>query len=231
MSTIDNILGRTPVQEDSPPAQAARPHVAFPARKEPPKDKENKTLRDKARSSHVVASIIGVAENNEEAIIPNNAKRVDAFSAAQIPGVADVPTISSESPSEPAITGTHDEELMPPTAALVAPDVTPKVFQLIDPSQVPAPPQPSNVPPPPASAGPATSPENGALDTILGRNQNPTPVPSVTAESFMQTIDSSTVKSKVAEKLIPAKDGGSSMPVHQEGDGRAIYSTFRRLVG
>jgi hypothetical protein len=236
MSTIDEILGRNPVTEDSPPVQTARPRMATPARREAPKDKESEKLRNHARKASIVTAITGMTESDEESIIPDNAKRVDPFSTDQSPGLKSTPDINNDSPSEPSLANSHGEELIPPTAALVAPDVTPKVFQLVDPSQVPAPPKPTNVAPGAPTATPAAAP-GGALDTILGRTPTPPqggmpPMqPPITAESFMHTISPMEIKAKAAESLIPASAGGSSMPEHKEGDGKTIFNAVRHLVG
>ena len=231
MSTLDQILGRKPIFEDEPPVQAARPHPASPARKLPARDSEEKKLRDRARRSSVIAHIIGMAESDEEGIIPADAKPVDQFAVTNIPGMAETPTLPNNSPAEPSLTKSNGAELIPPTAALVAPDVTPKVFELIDPSQVPAPPTPTAPPGGPPVSTPAPSGEKGALDTILAR-QNPAPTaPPVATEAFMQAISPLEVKAKVAEKLVPASAGGSEMPKHQEGDGRTVFNVTRRLLG
>jgi hypothetical protein len=166
-----------------------------------------------------------MTESDHESIIPDDAKPVDPFTVSQIPGVKDIAS-SSEAPSEPSVITAREEELISPTAALVAPDVTPKVFDLIDPSQVPAPP----APPAPAPAPPGPG-QKGALDTILAR---PATGPMPTAESFMNVItpvDSAGVQAAVASKLVPATDGGSGMPSHQEGDGRTVFNVARRLMG
>jgi hypothetical protein len=233
MSTIDQILGHKPIHEDEPPVLTARTRPASVLRKQEPKDKEDKKLRDKARRNSVVAYITGMAESDEEGIIPGDAKRVDPFSTEQIPGMRETPNLDNASPSEPSLSNAHGEELIPPTAALVAPDVTPKVFQLIDPSQVPAPPRPTAASPGTPSITPQPSGADGALDTILGR-ENPSPgspPPLVTAESFLQSVNPYEIKSKVAEKLVPAAAGGSAMPEHREGDGRTIFNVVRSLVG
>jgi hypothetical protein len=233
MSVLDQILGRRPVQEDEPPVQAARTPVPSAQRKEKPKDEESDTLKKKARRSAVVASILGMTESDDESIIPDDAKPVDTFSGVhEIPGMGEVPKFGATGPAEPATV--HGEELIPPTAALVAPDVTPDVLKAIDPSQVPAPPA-APMPPGGAPTGAPAQPQH-ALDTILGR-QNTAPQPGppihapVTAESFAHMINPIEVKSKVAEALIPSTEGGSEMPNHKEGDGKAIYSAFRRFVG
>lgn len=215
------------MREDAPPVQTARPKPGSAFRKEPAQDKEQKKLRDRARQATTVAHIIGMAEADEEGIIPPDAERIDPF-ANQIPGLKETPTLSSSSPAEPTIT--HGEELIPPTAALVAPDVTPNILEPIDPSQVPAPPRPQ-APPPPTSVQPGAPPEAGALDTILGRTQPQpatTPAPPVTAESFIASM-TAPEPANVAESLVPANEGGAPMPEHKEGDGRTVYNVMRRL--
>jgi hypothetical protein len=200
-------------------------------RRQPPDDKEEKKLRDKARQSSVVAHIVGMTENDEESIIPPGAKQIDPYSTGQFQGLAHTPkNLGGSSPSEPSTSAHPGEELIPPTAALVAPDVTPQVFEPIDPSRVPAPPAPATAPGTP-SVSPASPSATGAMDTILGR-QNPSTVPpAVAVESFMQAVNPLEIKSRVADKLVPASAGGSGMPLHQEGDGRTIFNVVRSLVG
>lgn len=236
-SLVNQILGRSPLREDSPPVQTARPHV--PARKgSEPEDKEEEKLKKRARRSSVVASIIGMSESDGESIIPDDAKAVDVFSDThEIPGMRDTPDPAQSGPAEPAITSANGEELIPPAAALVAPDITPDVLKPIDSSRVPAPPGPIERPAPPPGTTPPPEATAGqpqhALDTLLGR-QNPSPQPAaaspVTAESFIQTINPGQIKSRVAESVIPASEGGSEMPLHKEGDGKAIYAAFRRFA-
>lgn len=219
MSTVDEIIGRALEEDDVPPVIAGRTRPATLARRDAPEDKEKSKLRDKARRSSMVAHILGMSESDHESIIPDTAKSVDPFSVSQIPGVKDVQA-TSQAPSEPSSITARDEELLAPTAALVAPDVTPKVFDLIDPSQVPAPPAPA---PTPAAPG---APHKGALDTILGRP--------ATVESFVHSItpvDTIGIKNSVAAKLIPSVSGGSGMPTHQEGDGRTIFDVARQIMG
>lgn len=242
-SVVDAILGRRVLAEDDvPPVMTKRPQPPAPARKTPPEDEEDSETAKKAakvRSSSVIAGILGMTESEDEGIIPKDAKPFDTFSTQQIPGLKEAPKLDNTTPSEPAsVANAHGEQLIPPTAALVAPDVTPNVLQLIDPSQVPAPPAPP-VPPAPVErplppTGAPTAPQP-ALDTILGR-QNPAPqppqatAPPVTAEAFVQALHPLEVKSKIAEALVPAMDGGADMPKHVEGDGKAIYNAFRQFT-
>lgn len=232
MSTLDQILGREPVKESVLPVMTGRTRPASMLRREAPEDKEESKLKKKARQSSVVASIIGMAENEEESIIPDNAKQVDAFASPNIPGMGEVPSLDGKNPAEPSFT-VDDEELIQPSAALVAPDITPKVFELIDPSQVPVPPRPSGQPPGPPTVTPMPTGAAGALDTILGR-QHPNPAPNapppVAVESFLHSINPGDIKSRVAEKLIPGQSGGF-MPEHKEGDGQSVYNAFRTFIG
>ena len=84
------------------------------------------------------------------------------------------------------------------------------------------------------SPAPTGQPQH-ALDTLMGRQNTAPPagpeMPPVTAESFEQMLNPGVIKAKVAESLIPSVGGGNEMPIHKEGDGRAIYNTFRRFVG
>lgn len=236
MSVVDQILGRRKLSEDEPPVQAARPPQSRSERKATPKDKTTDKLKDAARRSAIVTSIIGMTESDEESIIPDDASRVDGFNDAwAIPGIKDDPgEDAAPGTNEPATTYNNGEELIPPTAALVAPDITPELLKPIDPASVPTPAvatAPANPAMPPATAQPPGQPPQHALDTILGRQNPAQEMPPVTAESFMQIVDEGEIKSKAMESLIPASDGGSAMPLHKESDGRAIYDAFRRFNG
>lgn len=244
---VDQILGRKPVAEELvgsvPPVMAGKPRSAAAVRKQPPKDEEEDELKKKARRSSVVASIMGMTESDDESIIPDNAKTVDTLTGGEhIPGIRSEPLPPAEGPSEPAATTNVDgEELIQPTAALVAPDVTPNVMQPIDPSQVPAPPQ-RPTPPPSVAAAQAMpapgipSPGRGAMgtmDTLLGR-QNSQPQPeeaAAMAEALIASMaDPAEIQAKVAEAMTPAQPGSSLMPEHKEGDGKTVYSAFRRFM-
>lgn len=235
MSTIDLILGNRSILEDIPPVPIGTTRPASMLRKQPPKDKEPDKLRNKARQASVISSILGVSESDEESIIPSSAQPVDPFSTAQIPGMRETPKFDSAQPAEPSVSNKHGEELIPPTAALVAPDITPKIFELIDPSQVPAPPQPTNVPPPgPPTVTPMATGADGALDTIMGRNMPPShgaQPPPVAVESFMQAINPMEIKAKAAASLVPAAAGGEPMPEHKASDGKTIWNVTRSLLG
>jgi hypothetical protein len=108
------------------------------------------------------------------------------------------------------------EELIQPTAALVAPDITPDVMQPIDPYQVPAPPQ-RPVPPPSVAAAQQMGAEDArnVMNTILGRqNVQPQPETAVTAESVVAVMTHPVViQEKVAEAMTSA-EAGASMPRH-----------------
>ncbi len=240
MSVVDAILGRGLTEDDVPPVMAARPRTPTAARRVPPQDKEEEELKKKAaqaRSSSVVAGILGMSESDEEGIIPPEAKPFDTYYTQQIPGMKEAPKLDAAAPAEPTTANSNGEQLIPPTAALVAPDVTPNVLALIDPSQVPAPPAPP-VPPvsqAPVAPPPGAAPPQPALDTILGR-QNPAAEvqpPPGTMESFQAAITPAAspvvAKIKIAEALTPASAGGGEMPAHQEGDGKAVYSAFRQF--
>jgi hypothetical protein len=256
MSLVDQILGKQPVgrgpvdESDVPPVLAGKRNDPRRQRTVPPKDKDDDKLRQKARQSSVVASIIGMTEADDESIIPPDAQSMDNMTgAANIPGIRTDPLPPADGPAEPqATTNVAGEELIQPTAALVAPDVTPNVFQQLDPSQVPAPPKPAERPMPPPSVAaaqqmgreqPMTQPSTsssasarGVMDTILGR-QNPAPEElQAMAESMVATMaDPAEIAAKVANAMTPAQPGASLMPEHKEGDGKTVYNSFRRFMG
>ena len=74
MSIIDQILGEATSVPDVAPVMAARVRPAS-SRRNPPGDKEDKKLKNKARQASIVASILGVTESDNEAIIPDDAKQ------------------------------------------------------------------------------------------------------------------------------------------------------------
>jgi len=240
---VDQILGRRVAESgDVPPVLAGKPRRPLPLRIQPPKDKNDDKLRAKARQSSVVASIIGMTESDDESIIPSEAKLVDTTLGGEtIPGVRNDPLPSAEGPAEPQFMANVDgAELIQPTAALVAPDVTPNVMKQIDPSQVPAPPKSIERPTPPPSVAAAqqmghqtmSAGARGAMDTILGR-QNPAPEELETmAESVVaaMNVNPAEITVKVAEALTPAQPGTSLMPDHKESDGKTVYSAFRRFM-
>jgi hypothetical protein len=241
MSMIDEILGRADENCSVVPVPATRQQRPIPGRKDPPKDEEEEKLRRQAvRRRSVVASIIGMVESDDEGIIPGDAERVDTLTGSeQIPGIHSDPLPKAEGPAEPDGEGSDDDELIQPTAALVAPDITPNVMQPIDPSRVPAPVSRPQPPPSVAAAqqmgaAEASADATGVLATILGR-QNREPQPEAyeqeaVAESMVAAMTHpAIVKQRVAEALTP-ESAGAAMPIHQEGDGKTVYNTFRRFM-
>lgn len=238
MSLVDQLLGRR-VANESAPLIAAKQQKPLPRRIQPPQDEEEDKLRKRAaRQRSVVASIMGVSESDDEGIIPDDAQEVDTLTGGEhIPGIRNDPLPKPESPAEPERSASNSggEELIEPTAALVAPDITPNVMRPIDPSQVPA---PAHRPAPPPSVAAAqqmgAQDARGALGTILGR-QNIQPQPDEAATAAMaesmvaQMTHPLVAQQKVAEAMTPAQEGGA-MPVHQEGDGHTVYNAFRRFM-
>jgi hypothetical protein len=238
MGLVDQLLGQKPLVREDTPALWARPQRPTPARREPPQDEEEEKLRKKAACQRsVVASIMGMTESDDESIIPDDAEQVDTLTGGEhIPGIRSDPLPSPEGPSEPgATTNVSGEELIQPTAALVAPDITPNAMRPIDPSQVPAAPQ-RPMPPPSVAAAQAQGAEEaaggarGVMDLLMGR-QNSAPQPEgAMAESMVAAMTHpAVVKQRVAEALVPGEAGGT-MPRHQEGDGQSVFRAFRQFV-
>lgn len=241
MSVIDKILGRQPVIEttttgDVPPVMAARPHSPDKARKETPRDK----TKDRLRRAGIVASILGITESDNESIFPEGAKSIDADQATDTLGLPPV-KMPTDSPEEPAEINVDGEELITPSSALVAPDVTPNALVPIDPSAVPS--GPGAVPraPPapmvrPVPAPPMGSSEEGTLDTILGR-QNPAPqsfeaapeLQPVATEAFMDSVGMG-ARARGKQFVTEAVTPGVAMPDHVEGNPERIVSAFRKFI-
>lgn len=133
------------------------------------------------------------------------------------------------------------DKLIDPTVALVAPDVTPKAEEPIDPSSLPI---------------PGTVNPTSALNTILGTNPAPASnqvnagvdtkkeassqealfrsfgisMPQV-SESVPEAIKDMQVTQALAETVAAATQPDIPMPVHQEGDIRKLCSAFRSFMG
>ena len=252
MSLVDQMLGRSPLREDSsvPPALTVPAKRPSAVRRQTPEDKEEEGLKKKARHCSVVASIMGMTESDDESIIPSDADPVDVLvGGAHIPGIRSDPLPGEEDPEEPLSTTNADgEELIQPSAALVAPDVTPNVMKTIDPSQVPAPPKPPEPVAPPVPPPTMEQPHDfrGVMDTVLGRQSAQPQAASAAdmeaanamAESFLASavdsaVDPGAIQQRVSEALTPASGGSeaSIMPKHSEGDGKTVYDSFRRFTG
>jgi len=179
------------------------------------------------------AAIMGMAESDDdESIIPDDATGVDSLAAEGGIKMDREAEEQDREPDQPASPvgggeGNEDEEsdLIPPRAALVAPDVTPHTLEPIDPSEVPAPAHAAQA----AAPGP-TSTEIDPMSVLLGRpsrrtQEAPLPDSVVTAESVQSTVNATLGLNTPADLLRQ----GQELPAPQPGDGKHIMEAFYRF--
>ena len=184
-------------------------------------------------------------ETREEGVIPDDAEAVDAAEMTVGKPLRQPKEIVQE-PSHPA----DKEKYQTPYAALTAPDVTPQATEPIDPSQVPGTARPERFRAAdleravPVDSG-ASDTAARAMDVLLGHNRTSKPATqpgefeqagAISTEEAARLVGAQPIaeesKAKAALLLVAAKDGGSGMPPPPaQGDGSAIYSTFRRFSG
>jgi len=172
-------------------------------------------------------------------IIPPDAPEIDTVGEPIKKGMRPVRDVVME-PNDPYA---DKEKMMTPTAALVAPDVTPEADKPIDPSAVPgASRQTFRAKDAEAEPAAETQPHSSVdtMDILLGRQrgapsrqQEPDQV--VTAESAYSQLG---IQSPAAMNVTESSAGmgqvllkeGQDMPEHVPGDGRKIMENFRRFV-
>ncbi len=181
---IRQMLGRQ-VQEDVPVPVAVR---------------RSPLLRNRDRRGvqrRTAAAMMGVSEA-ETPIIPDDAEEMEMYggsSGIQLDSPALDDENQPETPEAPDTAAEEDETgLIQPRAALVAPDVTPKTLEPIDPSEVPAPSKPATT----ASGAPKVSDDgkgaSDALNVLLGRTPGWSQLPPeniVTAEASQASVNAS----------------------------------------
>jgi hypothetical protein len=184
--------------------------------------------------------VVGESKAPEDALIPDNAEDYEGggqpYEKQQKP-VKDVVM-------EPRDPYADKEKLMTPSAALVAPDVTPEAEQPIDPAKVPNTGGGVRFRASDAEREPAAPNQplaKRAMDTLLGRPSGPSqqaePDAVVTAESAYGLLGIKSPDQLHLEERSGAVSGeaalrqGTPMPEHKNGDGQAVLSAFRRFVG
>lgn len=215
-----------PVREDVPVPCAALPRTTF---------------RDRLKKRRgEVARVVGEAQAPDSALIPDDAEEFEGggqpYEKKQKP-VKDVVM-------EPRDPYAEKEKLMTPSAALVAPDVTPEADQPIDPAAVPNSGNGARFRASDAdreASVPNQPLHKRAMDTLLGRPAGPSqqaePDAVVTAESAYAMMGIKSPDQLHLEESSGLVSGeaalrqGTPMPEHKSGDGRAVLSAFRRFVG
>lgn len=187
----------------------------------------------------MVQRVMGEARQ-EEPLIPADAEDYEPAGQPFQKGMKPVKDVVME-PNDPYA---GKEKLATPSAALVAPDVTPDAEVPLDPSKVPgmagnrfrmsdveregaepAAPEYTQVP-------------NRAMDALLGRPKPPTetaqPDAVVTAESAYAMLGVQSPNAQHLAETAPAGQvllkEGQAMPDHVASDGRQVLSAFRRFV-
>jgi hypothetical protein len=143
----------------NPPATAAKRKI--------PTMKPDKLKKMRNR---VVDGLMGIKEDRDGAVIPNDAKEVQTIEQNDHGLNLDTPKIPGQKIRNPY---SGEEPLILPAASLVAPDVTPKGIFPLDPSQLPGADQgkaPVETPLAPPGAAGAASP---TVDVLLGKTPGP----------------------------------------------------------
>lgn len=228
---LGNTAGPEPVREDVPVPCAVVPRSRF-------RDRLRRRKED-------VRRVVGEAQGPDDGLIPDDAEEFEgggqSFERSSKP-VKDVVM-------EPRDPYADKEKLMAPSAALVAPDVTPQATQPLDPSAVPGggPGERFRTSDAERDAGTSAAPNQPlpkrAMDVLLGRpagpSQEASPDAVVTAESAYRMLG---VQSP--NEQFQSEDGGSAgltgqavlkegqaMPDHRYSDGKTVLNVFRRFVG
>ena len=213
-SLIAQMTGQR-VQEDVPVPVAAKARPRL--------------MRSRSTQRRTAAAIMGMSE--AEAIIPDDAEEIDNYGGPAGSKADREKVEQDQAPDDPLTPDgsgdTEDSQLITPSAALVAPDVTPHTLDPIDPSNVP---QPKAAPAAPSAApsGKGVDP----MDILLGRNK-PSPEASqqlhaettVTTESAQAAINSSLGVGVPADLL----GRGKEMPPPQQADSKKIMEAFYKF--
>ena len=210
-SLVSAMLGRPIVQEDdSVPVPVTKTRSARRSR-------EN----DRLVNRRTITAIMGMAED-QESIFPADAVQIDGVTGFA-PGIKGGDKPVDRAPEEPEDPDyAQGEDLMSPTIALVAPDVTPQALQPLDPSQVPPDVKPS------LPAQPAT-PNNGAdaLQVLLGKaSPDEQSAAITTAESAQASVNASLGLNSNSGGLRE----GQPMPLPTAGKPEKIMEAFYKFV-
>lgn len=183
--------------------------------------RRNTSARVRNRQSvrrRTAAAILGLAESDEP-IIPDDAEELDSPSA--IPGLRDVekdaPADEAETDTEETCQDWEDQKLIPPKAALVAPDLTPHTLEPIDPSDVPKPETHAS-----SEASPAINP----LDVLLGRQSSPS-APDSSSKAQAKTMVNNILHTG---SLDDALNCSKPMPDPVPGNSAKVMETFFRYT-
>lgn len=205
---IAKLTGRT-VQEDVPVPVASKTRPRLP--RLPRHDVQRRTA----------AALMGMAES-EDSIIPEDADEIEGASGSVDLGINQDLIASDKEPdafAEPDDGGSDpDNQLIAPSAALVAPDITPGTLDPIDPSDVPAP------------AASKSSASINPLDVLLARQGNDKqtlPKEDIsTAESVQASVNTVLGVNKSGDLI----GRGKEMPAPTPADTRKVMEAFYKFA-
>lgn len=217
---------RAPVREDVPVPCAALPRTTFRDRL-----RRNRVRGDGA-GSRAVGKVMG--ESEKDSLVPRDAEELEM---AGHPFKKDMKPVR-DVVLEPRDPYADKEKMLTPSAALVAPDVTPDAMTPLDPiapsgarfraSDIAEEPNHHAQPEVPAEA----------MDAVLGRRtpsrENPPVDRVVSADEAYRMLN---VPSPTAQALMESSPGGDAllnqgnpMPDHRHSDGKQILEAFRKFV-
>lgn len=241
------LIGEMTSTGDIAPVEVGAPQISNPpataAKRRIPAMKPNKLKKIRNR---MVDGLMGIREDRDGAVIPDDAKEVQTIDNADHGLNLDTPQIPGQKIRNPY---SGDEPLILPAASLVAPDVTPEGIFPLDPSQLPGADQGTA----PAAPPMTTHGSSPTVDVLLGKTSSPAsagfpasnpgmPVsPAASTADRMSTESALShlpgIPSPAAATAVTAVTGdallgiNSPMPDPQgSGDIRGIMETFSRFV-
>jgi hypothetical protein len=253
MNSLNYVLGRGKLDEvtttSAVPVVATMPSARRTARSRPQDDddeEDSKRHKRRARVSSTVRAVLGEAHDDNSAVIPDDAEKIDSGDeTAQALNLKK----TKENPPDPAQPMGSEEKLLTPKAALVAPDVTPHSMTEIDPSEVPGPSAAQSfktrditVPAEAPSMSAPEAPTGGfdAMDILLGRSHAPqrqtghmsggmNPPVQVESQQPISEAEAARLFNQGTASQDHVKQG-QPMPDHVPGDGKTVFESFRRFA-
>jgi len=213
--------------------------ATVPAERQSARNRPNK----KRNRGSTVAQALGMMNEDDDSgrdgsVFPDQREEGEPVSASEIDREPDV----KEKPAEPANPYNQaDEQGIPPSVALVAPDVTPMALIPLDSAKIPKFKETSFSTTQADAAVPPEEPAGGsALDALLARpTEEEEPAPGPPAPRVVSTEEAKAMMGVRPVSLNEDGAGGdglgylkpgSEMPEHKDGDVKKIMSTFRKFA-
>lgn len=242
------LMGESTTTGDIAPVETGAPLLSNPsatgAKRRIPTMKPNdkKKLRNR-----MVDRLVGIKEDRDGSVIPDDAKEVQTIEKSDHGLNLDTPEIPGQKIRNPY---SGEEPLILPAASLVAPDVTPEGLFPLDPSQLPGADQ-GKAPQGPAATAPATPGAAGgdaALKVLLGKPAAPAasgiagPTPDLATTSDKMSTESVNLPpgipspAQVAAADAPVASGNAllatnqPMPDHEQADIKGVMEAYSRFI-